>query len=299
MPKTAKSAEDTIDLVEVKRVLFDRAELAWYLSLIGQLVLFFAAILALAVPCALGKAILATLAFLASIASSAMRVLWSQRTEAADKARRILFYSQSFGVPATKEDLLELLNHLGAPPERSQRSESYFASTEEPGTRRLAENLTQSAFFTQFLARRLAKHVGWTLTILIALIISVLFFQVQLLPETPGVISTLAAGAAITLAFLASGDVFFLWVGYRDLSSGAASVYQRSLRLADRKEPEPFEMFQLSEDYHILTAMSPPVLSYYHQRYETAANTSYDITMKAGSDRRRETATQTRGPAEQ
>lgn len=140
----------------------------------------------------------------------------------AERTRRVTLLAGGLGVPIDPTDMLDLQGELpeGVPVCDTREEASYFHTTQEPGPRRLAEMLEESAFWTAFLMRKCANRAWYGFALFVCVFVLLLL---SLLPFV-AIRHSLELGRVVSsmLILLISADFF-----------GAAHAYSHTARMME------------------------------------------------------------------
>lgn len=269
---------DVKRLHNVRAYMFARGERlwfsAWWLAVIGL-----AAGLGLAVVQDSRASIgLGLCAALSPVAITWLRELSNQVRAKGDLCRRLVLYSDGLGRPLPPAEVaLVESSVLGRSIPDATYVEPYYASTADPGPRRLAENTAESAYFTSALATIMARRFLIGAVAAGAVVIACLAILLQAdANKTALKVAGQWIGPAI--AFIISGDVLVVWWQYHCLALSAQQVF-RSAGEAAAQNAELPEIFAIVEEYHLVLAQSPPLTKGLHTKYHGALNVSYRAAM--------------------
>ena len=163
---------------------------------------------------------------------------------------------------------------LGAAIPGAQFIRPYYTSTIEPGPRRLADNIAESAFFTKLLAGKVSTTL-WVVTggavsgTLAALALSDLFAV-----DSQTMVSVFKS-IGIFVAFLISGDFALTAKKYSDLANEAQKAFNFATQLRVNASATIEEARTVAEEYGIALLQAPPVPSWLYGCYREDLNKMY------------------------
>lgn len=268
------------DLSDIRNHLYNRAEKLWWITLyiaLGTQAIVLAAVWG---PNKTFSAIAAILSFLAPIAIVWLREHALTITTKADKCRRLILYSDGLGRHISSGDLAQVRAWaLGWELTSAPFVKPYYASEKPVGPSRLADIMTESAFFTMNFAERM---VFWLRIVLLvsAIMVMGMLWAISLILEEggitgPPVVSAMFKSAAFVLAFLMSSDFVLLHQKYGELRVLAKEVFDQCARLRDDKTMTESGILLISEDYSLALIQSPPIPLCLYVKYRDAMNIAY------------------------
>lgn len=208
-------------------------------------------------------------------------VAWLRETASSellqgDKCRRLILYADGLGHEIPPSQLLDVRAWgLGVSLGPAPFTPPYYASKLPIGPRRLADILTESAFFTCALAGK----VSFALWIIfgVGITAAACALLVSDFAKIGASDSILAISKSIGLfvAFLISGDAALLAKKYGDLERAAHLAFDRCSRLRDEATPSTEDVRAVAEDYGIALLQCPPIPSRLYLRYRDSLNDLY------------------------
>jgi hypothetical protein len=138
----------------------------------------------------------------------------------------------------------------------------------------LADNLAESAYFTEHLAEAAAK---WVLLILLA-IVTLLFVAAYVAGNAPiasKAIPAFARGIVMTIPFVVTGDLAVLLWRYVRLKLSAAGAYTTACVLRDKGAASLEEVLPLLQEYNAARVQGPPLPGWLHARHMKELNADY------------------------
>jgi len=263
-------------LAKVRNHLYSRAEVLWQASLVLS-----TATLALTVvgvwahnPFLLG--LTGITAIILPIAIVWIRESASTFQIRGDKCRRLILYADGLGQEIAPSELAEVRawsvgGNLGPAP----FSPPYFSSKRAPDVQRLADIVTESAFFSVHLARKLQVWLWISFGLLLISAIFTLYMADLAAQQSLDGPILVAKSIAVFIGFLISGDFAILAKKYGDLRSEARHTYQRCAQLRDEIHPSQEVMRAVTEDYSVALVQCPPIPSWLYARYRDQLNDIY------------------------
>ena len=228
--------------------------------------------------------IAATLATIASIGTPALasvaRWISGEYAGKGDTCRRLVLYHDAMGKPIDAA----VGRHVALWSRRSVSSVTtnpYFASDRQLGPRRLVEDVCESAFFTEELARITAKFGFIVVGIFVGVPVLawVAFSDVRIAVSKQASL-VLGALAILTVGVLVA-EVFVHALHYMRLSKDSTDVSRRASDLARDAEPTAADAFQLAEDYSIALARNLPILNWLYEREKPRIEAAYNQSLSS------------------
>ena len=143
------------DLADLRNHLYGRAEWLWQGSLVLSGIVLALTLWGFWSNTPSWLSITGLAAIISPVMVAWMREAASELVVRGDKCRRLILYSDGFGHEIASSELAEARAWgLGVNPNAAPFVRPYYSSREAPGARRLADILTESAFFTKQLAAR-------------------------------------------------------------------------------------------------------------------------------------------------
>lgn len=227
--------------------------------------------------------ILTATGFLALVAP--IGVVWLREwagtlTQQADKSRRIILYADGLGEEISREDLATVRSWAtGIQLNVAPFTRPYYASNFQEGSTRLVDITAESAYFTSYLAGRVAGLLQVILVFSALVFISILYFSTTVLDPT-NVTITIAKVTISAVVFLLAGDVFLLWRRYSALKVKADDTFKVCATLRDEPQLSLYQAMQTVEDYHLVLIQSPPIPFKLYFKYRDSLNHSYQESYK-------------------
>ncbi len=263
-------------LADLRNFLYQRGEQKWITSLSISFGVLGLTITGLWLQSTFLIGIGALASVVAPIAIAWLRESASLDLQRGDKCRRLILYADSLGheVPASQMATVRAWA-LGGSISPAPFVRPYYVSRLVPGPQRLADNVTEAAFFTHALATKL--QVGLWTAFGIAVIVAAT--SLILADLAKGIIGATGVAAAksigVVLSFLISGDFALLAKKYGDLKNDARLVFEASSRLREDSRATIDDVSPVCEDYGVALLQSPPVPSWLYLRYQSELNRLY------------------------
>lgn len=248
----------TYDLRALSRELFDKAkhwrtaELLFRLSVFGVGV----AVILLSLFPKYAPFLIAFLTIMAEIC-----LLYSDANKrVAEGILRKLDGQESFGWPISKAEESDFLMQCPAGLRRKYSSndaqEQYFASQREFGPRRALENMQESAWWSKYLARRVA-HYYLALTIVLSLAsIGALLVSIETI-QNFDVLSNIGRVVTSTFMLTFSLGLIKFMLGYYQFSASAAQIVEQAGYLLESDGDNSGQAIKVMYEYQLARAAAP------------------------------------------
>jgi hypothetical protein len=192
--------------------------------------------------------------------SSALGARASEFKGLAESLKRRLENWSGFGRPLSKRMIAdfrqELPNSLPLEVDQLLREGNTYASTEQPGARRAADNLSESSWFSHHLADWCAAALGVVFFVTLGSSLALLFYAAASVPGTKaGILAAKCVSA--TLLFMISGGAWRAWQGYKRFSVRAKEIDREAGALAAVESPDVCEVQRLLGEYQLARAAAP------------------------------------------
>lgn len=278
--KRSKNVASLKDLPDIRNHLYDKAEKLWWWSLYITLGAQLSSLIAVLINKALILTITGFLALIAPIGVAWLREWAGTLTQQADKCRRLILYADGLGEEISKEDLATVRSWTtGIQLKAAPFTRPYYASNLPNGSNRLVDIVAESAYFTSYLAGRVAGYLLIILAVSALVVISILYFSTAVSNST-NITITIAKSAISAVAFLLAGDVFLLCKKYSDLKVKAEETFKVCAALRDKPQLSLYQAMQTVEDYHLVLIQSPPIPFKLYFKYRDPLNSAYQESYK-------------------
>ena len=178
----------------------------------------------------------------------------------AESLKRRLENWSGFGRPLSTRMLADFRQKLpgGLAPEFDQllREGNTYASPEQPGPRRSAQNLSESAWFSHHLAGWCASALGVILFLTLCSSLSLLLYSAISVPSTTAAVLA-AKCISATLLFMLSGGAWRAWRSYMSFSTRAKEIAAEAADLAAEDATDVGEVQRLWGEYQLARASAP------------------------------------------
>ncbi|TSA07285.1 MAG: hypothetical protein D4R79_17800 [Comamonadaceae bacterium] len=210
-----------------------------------------------------------------------LAVAWLRETASGellqcDKCRRLILYADGLGHDIPASQLLGVRAWgLGASLGPAPFTPPYYASKLPVGPRRLADIITESAFFTRALAGKVQFVLWIVVGVGVVAAVSALLLSDFAKGSSSDSVLAVAKSIGLFVAFLISGDTALLAKKYGDLERAAHLTFDRCARLRDEAAPSSEDVRAVAEDYGVALLQCPPIPSRLYLLYRDSLNDLY------------------------
>lgn len=264
------------DLADLRNHLYARAEWMWQGSLVLTGIVLALTLWGFWSNSPSWLSITGLAAVIAPVVVAWLREAASEQIVRGDKCRRLILYADGFGREIKSSELAEARAWgLGVNTDAAPFVRPYYSSREAPGPRRLADILTESAFFTKHLAAKV--RAGLMIAFILAVAAAAAALYLADLMSNTGLPKLLLAAKSVAtfIAFLISGDFLLLMKKYGDLEQEAGRAYERCARLRVQRDLREDEVTSVAEDYGVALFQCPPIPVWLYLRYRDDLNDVY------------------------
>lgn len=261
---------------------YDRAKV-WSGAVMGlQVLLFLAGVVAVFVP-------QLTLTYPWIALPLALVVAWlsSQASKfkgMAETAKRQHEYLVGFGIAPSRGQLADLRislpNGLSEETDKLLRQGITYFSGKPPGSIRVLENLSESAWFSKHLAQWCGLLLRAVFVGSLIVAVSLLLLSATTLAGTP-VGFAAAKCVAATLLFLISIGTLRSWMAYCRLSEKARDTDAEATRLLATGTPDSFEVQRLFAEYQLARASAPLIPTWVWRIRRDILNRNWELKRPA------------------
>lgn len=271
------------DLADIRNYLYDQIELMYWWSLglsLGAQVL---SLIAIFINRSGFLVLMGLIAFIASIIVIILKELANGVLQKADKCRRLILYADALRTEISTADLATVrswTNRIQL--DRAPFIAPYYSSQLPPGPQRLVDIVGESAFFTEFLAGKVASYLLFILIFSSLVVMAILYYiaSVSQLNSSTNDLELIAKGALFIVSSVIAGEIFLLWKKYSELHTGAKETFERCSNLRDKPTLSVEEAMQVVEDYHLGLIQSPPIPLKVYLFYRDQLNELYRDSYK-------------------
>ncbi len=270
----------TNDIINIRFYLYSQSLKWWNLSIVLAVITPLAAVYAVWNESRWILYIVALLSLVTPIGITWAREIANNHMLRADKCRRLILLENGLGWPATKEDLAEIRAWaINVNLKQAPFIVPYYSSSKPAGANRLADIVTESAFFTMNLAGKAA--LGLLILCLGAAVAVAIILHMAgnwTSTTTGNEYSLIAKSIAVIVSFLISGDFLVLAKKYYDLKGTADRVFQRCASVRDQKKASAETVLPIVEDYGIALLQAPPIAGWLYKHYRDELNRIYRVS---------------------
>ena len=264
------------DFLQLKDSLFSRAGVLWGVGVAANVTAFALALVALAVPAdSAWNVVLGLLALLLPAASVVLREWAAVPADRAMKINQLVLYADSFEKQIPTAEQAKVRRWV---PKQSLTEAPYvppyYSSRLPAGPARLADNLAESAYFTEHLAEAAAKRVAIALLVIVALLVIAGYIAGSATVASK-VLPAFARGVVMTIPFIVTGDLAVLLWRYVRLKLSAASAYTAACGLRDNGAVTLEEVLPVLHEYNEARVQGPPLPRWLHVSHMEELNADY------------------------
>jgi hypothetical protein len=264
------------DLDDIRNLLFKKAEFWWGISLILAVAMLAFSIAVLLIDSARLIAFSGLLGMLLPVV-----ITWSRETSTAnmikaDKCRRLILFSDGLDEEIPPNELAQVRAWaIGNVLEGAPYVKPYYSSEKSPGPRRLADILTESAYFTEYLASKLKLYLVVLFVASLVVAIVILSLADVISGAQHASLILIAKSVSVFIAFLISGDFLLLAKKFGDLRQSANEIFMRCARLRETEDISRHEIQCLADDYSVALLQAAPIPSWLYQKFRDSLNRAY------------------------
>ncbi|MCB0094438.1 MAG: hypothetical protein KDE46_01905 [Caldilineaceae bacterium] len=186
---------------------------------------------------------------------------WSDsRRSLAETLRRKSDMEDALGWEISSQEMSDVLarvpRKLRAKVEAASNRDTYFASSQEHGVVRALENLTESTWWSRFLAEKTAIIYLTLMIVLLVFSIAVLIVSIQTISNV-SVLVVIGRVITSTIMLLFSLRLLRSFWGYYTFSMKTGRLEEQAERLLRDEEPNEIQAIKLMNEYHLARAVSP------------------------------------------
>lgn len=264
------------DLGDIRNLLYKKAEFWWGISLILSVAMLAVSVTVFWVESSRLIAFLGLLGLLVPVAITWARETSSVNMIRADKCRRLILFSDGLGEEISPNELAQVRAWaIGSVLESAPYVKPYFSSNKPPSPERLADILTESAYFTDYLACKLQFYLRILFIASLVVAITVLNLADVVSGAQQASLILTAKIVAVFITFLISGDFLLLAKKFGDLQRSASEIFSRCARLRETENISRHEVQGLADDYSVALLQSAPIPSWLYEKFRDSLNRAY------------------------
>ncbi len=260
---------------DIRNRLYDEAERYWWLSLLLGFVVQLLAIASTVIKDQLFTVVTGVILFILPVAAR-----WAQEKSQDDKSkghkcRIAILYSDAFGKDIPSDIAREIRSWVESEKlSRAPFKRPYYDSKLAPSPRRLADIVSESAFWTYNLAKNMATFMGIYTGVYLISALTALYFLLQINLGT-GVLIDSAKVIVLLISLVFTSEALLLIKQYDDLCAQAKHIYLVTAKLAYDKSLSTMDIMQIVEGYNILLVSSPPLPGLVYKIKQGSLNKAY------------------------
>lgn len=265
---------------DIRNHLYDTAEKYWWRSLLLGLAVQIASTISIVIQNAAFTVGTSTILFFVPILARWFQEKSKDDTSKALKCRLAILYSDAFGGNIPSDISREIKSWV----DESKLSKApfkrpYYDSKLPVGPKRLADIVSESAFWTYNLAgdMRLMISLYTGLYLLSAFTVIFFLFQINL---GVGVLIGIAKLIVILISLVFTSEAILLIKQYNELYSEAKSIYVITERMVSASNLKTSEVMQTVEGYNLLLVSSPPIPGRLYKVRQSSLNKAYKKVIK-------------------
>lgn len=198
----------------------------------------------------------------------------------AENLKRHLEGWTHFGEPISGRKLADFQQKTpkGLPPEVDAllTEGNRFASHQQPGAKRAAENISESAWFSHHLAKWCASALLWTLLCAGVGSVALLLYSTEKFAELSSRVYATKVVSAV-LVFLMTGAAWKSWQSFGSFSGKAKEVDTAAAELASEDAPEEAAVRRLLTEYQLARAKAPLIPTWVWKLKQKSLNDGHQI----------------------
>lgn len=183
----------------------------------------------------------------------------------AEKMRRLLLLIDGLGIEPPKLELAQLEVEIGAfDKSKPLYTPPYYDSPLPTGPHRLSDIIAESVFFTKNLSEVSAKVFGGIALIGVLLIISFMYFLIQIgISQTASQLT--AKTITIMIVFFVAGDFASYYFKFSDLSKTSEKLLIKCDKLRNGRDITIQDVVSIMDDYNCALIKSPPIQDFIYR----------------------------------
>jgi len=265
---------------DIRNNLYEKAEKYWYVSLFVGLGVQIVSIISTVSQNRLLTITASTILFFAPIIGRWFQEKFKDNTLRAIKCRLAILYSDASGKDIPFDIAREIKSWVSEEKlSKAPFRKPYYDSKLPYGSNRLADIITESAFWTYKLADDMRSIMFlYTGVYLISALTAIYFiFQINMDPKI-----LIDAAKLITtfISIIFTSEAILLIKQYNELYSEARRIYTITAGMVSISNLDMSEIMQIVEEYNILLLSSPPIPGYLYKIRQKNLNKAYKKVIK-------------------
>ena len=271
-PTSSSESEEPINVRLLTAAQFDEAKRWWFGANVSRLLVIIVTVVSL-----LWKEWLGWIWVLAAILTIIHSLLqWRADTlqGKAEGIKRKFEFQDGLGWKISEQEKVDLMLEISSKVKKAAygtEDSPYFDSRQEASTRRAVENLKQSAWYTRYLAKEMAKYV-LVLSTLVFLVFLLFVFMALLSPLLQQWGATLGRIVITVLALTIAYGYLRLGFQYRSLSSQAEKASNGASQLLELETLTEIQAIRLLHEYQIARVTAPMIPDWLWNRTKDELN---------------------------
>lgn len=265
---------------DIRNHLYNEAEKYWLSSMLIGFLVQVVAILALIINNHYFLVIAGAVTLFIPIVGKWLQEISNDKANSALKCRLAILYSDAFGedIPAQiSRDICAMVS--GEKVKGAPFIKPYYDSKIPHGTKRLAGIVSESAFWTYNLAKKMVVLIGIYTGCYFLLGLILAYFIVQMNIESALLLVIFKSFIAY-ISFVLGSESIILIKKYNELWHKSEQTYKETDRFSRRKKLSTVKIMQIVEEYNLLLINSPPIPSFIYKISKRTLNDAYKNSLE-------------------
>ena len=269
-----------MNFADIRNHLYDSAEKYWWLSLLLGFAVQVASIISTVIQNAIFTVVASTILFFLPILARWFQEKSKDDTVKALKCRLAILYSDGFGENIPADISREIKSWVGpAKLNKAPFKRPYYDSKLAVGPNRLADVVSESAFWTYNLAGNMRLAMSLYTGAYLVSALTIMYFLLQINLGT-GVLIGVAKLVIALISLVFTSEAVLLIKQYNELYSEAKRVYAVTGKMVSASNLKVSEIMQIVEGYSILLISSPPIPGKLYKLRQNFLNKAYKKVIK-------------------
>ena len=264
-----------MNFADIRNHLYGKAEEAWWWSLLLGFAVQIVSSISSVVKDATFTIIASTVLFFLPVVTRWLQENSKDNSLKAIKCRLAILYSDAFGKNIPQDVSREIKSWVDETKlSKAPFKRPYYDSKVKPGPSRLADIVSESAFWTYKLAgdMRLIMSLYTGIYLLTALTLIYFLFQINL---GAGALIGAANVVVTMISLVFTSEAVILITQYNELYAEAKRIYSITAKMVLDEELKIPEAMQIVEGYNILLISSPPIPNCLYKLRQDSLNKAY------------------------
>lgn len=269
-----------MDFSDIRNYLYNRAEKYWWASLLLGLSVQFVSVISTLAKNPVFTIISSVLLIFVPIIARWFQEVSKDDSFRALKCRLAILYSDAFGNEIPSDISREIKCWIKDKKlSKAPFKRPYYDSKLDYGPNRLADIVSESAFWTYNLARdmRAIMFVYSGVYLLISMLVLYFLFQTNL---QLGMIVNLTKVIFSFISLVFTSEAILLIKQYNELYCEAKQLFFTTAKLSKIKKVSSSEVMQTVENYNLILASSPPIPGFLYKSRQNSLNQAYKKVLK-------------------